>query len=89
MTTYIATRSVQHINRLTDNVSSYSTLSMDRIRQYTGLFLSKGDELAKATDKAYSMMQGAVMRQALVITHADAFLVIGAFFGSVCLFCYS
>jgi DHA2 family multidrug resistance protein len=80
MTTYISTRTVFHGARLADNVSLYNPLSADRLRQYTSLFLSKGDALVTATAKAYRVMQGAVMKQALVMTYADAFLVIGGFF---------
>ncbi|CCH52093.1 drug resistance transporter, EmrB/QacA subfamily [Fibrisoma limi BUZ 3] len=80
MTTYISTRSVLHVSRLSDNISMYNPLSAERIRQYTSLFLSKGDALVNATAKAYAMMKGTVMRQALVMTYADAFLVIGGFF---------
>lgn len=80
MTTYISTRTVFHGSRLADNISTYNPLSADRIRQFTNLFLSKGDALITATGKAYAMMQGQVMRQALVMTYADAFLIIGGFF---------
>lgn len=80
MTTYISTRTVLHASRLGDNISLYNPLSAERIRQFTGLFLSKGDALMTATGKAYGMMQGMVMKQALVMTYADSFLVIGAFF---------
>ncbi|SFC62766.1 DHA2 family efflux MFS transporter permease subunit [Spirosoma endophyticum] len=80
MTTYISTRTMFHASRLGDNVSIYNPFSVERIKQYTGLFLSKGDALMAATSKAYGIMQGAVMKQALVMTYADAFLVIGGFF---------
>lgn len=80
MTTYITTRTMFHSSRLGDNVSVYNPMSVDRIRQYTNLFLSKGDAMVTATSKAYRLMQGTVMKQALVMTYADAFLVIGAFF---------
>lgn len=80
MTTYISTRTVLHMSRLSDNVSIYNPLSAERIRQYTGLFLSKGDALVTATRKAYGVMQGAVVKQAMVMTYADSFLIIGGFF---------
>lgn len=80
MTTYISTRSVLHVSRLADNVSSYNPISAERIRQFTNLFLSKGDALITATGKAYGMMQGTLIRQAMVLTYADAFLIIGGFF---------
>jgi DHA2 family multidrug resistance protein len=80
MTTYISTRSVLHISRLGDNISIYNPISVERIRQYTGLFLSKGDALATATAKAYRLLQGGAVKQAMVMTYADSFLVIGAFF---------
>jgi DHA2 family multidrug resistance protein len=80
MTTYISTRTVLHSSRLGDNISQYNPLSADRLRQYTNLFLSKGDALVTATSKAYRLMQGSVIKQALVLTYADAFLIIGGFF---------
>jgi DHA2 family multidrug resistance protein len=80
MTTYISTRSVLHISRLTDNISIYNPISVERIRQYTGLFLSKGDALASATAKAYRLLQGGAIKQAMVMTYADSFLIIGGFF---------
>ncbi len=80
MTTYITTRTAFHSSRLGDNISMYNPLSADRLRQYTNLFLSKGDALITATGKAYGVLHGAVVKQALVMTYADAFLVIGAFF---------
>ncbi|WP_338876229.1 DHA2 family efflux MFS transporter permease subunit [Spirosoma sp. SC4-14] len=80
MTTYISTRTVFHASRLSDNISIYNPLSAERIRQFTNLFLSKGDALMTATGKAYGLIQGTVMKQALVMTYADAFLIIGAFF---------
>ena len=58
-------------------------LSAERIREYTKSFLSKEDKgaaLMTATGKAYGVMQGTVVKQALVMTYADSFLVIGAFF---------
>lgn len=84
MTTYISTRTVFHTNRLADNLSVYNPISADRMKQYIGLFVSKGDALVTATEKAYKMMYGTVVKQALVLTYADTFLVIGAFF-LVCL----
>ncbi|CCH03166.1 drug resistance transporter, EmrB/QacA subfamily [Fibrella aestuarina BUZ 2] len=80
MTTYISTRTVFHSSRLGDNISVYNPLSADRLRQYTQLFLSKGDALVTATSKAYRLLQGSVVKQALVMTYADAFLIIGGFF---------
>ncbi|GAB3512874.1 efflux MFS transporter permease [Emticicia fontis] len=84
MTTYISTRTVFHTARLSDNISAYNPISAERMKQFVGLFMSKGDALVTATEKAYKMMQGTVIRQALVLTYNDTFLVIGAFF-LVCL----
>lgn len=80
MTTYIATRSVLHESRLADNISNYNGLSVERLRQYTNLFLSKGDSMLAATGEAYAALKGGLVQQAMVMTYADAFLVIGAFF---------
>lgn len=80
MTTYISTRTVFHTQRLGDNLSIYNPISAERLKQYTALFMSKGDALVTATEKAYKMLYGTVVRQAMVLTYADTFLVIGAFF---------
>lgn len=80
MTTYISTRTVFHTNRLADNLSIYNPISAERLKQYTALFMSKGDALVTATEKAYKMLYGSVVRQALVLTYSDTFLIIGAFF---------
>lgn len=69
---------------LSDNINDYNPLSAERLKQYTHLFLSKGDDLAAATSKAYPLLRGVVAKQALILTYADAFLVIGVFF-LVCL----
>lgn len=83
MTTYISTRTVFHTNRLADNLSIYNPISAERLKQYIALFMSKGDAMVIATEKAYKMLYGSVVRQALVLTYSDTFLIIGAFF----LFC--
>ncbi|WP_428666957.1 DHA2 family efflux MFS transporter permease subunit [Runella sp.] len=80
MTTYISTRSIMHLSRLSDNVSIYNGQAVERIRQFTNLFLSKGDALAVATRKAYGLIQGGIVKQAMVMTYADSFLIIGVFF---------
>ncbi|MFD1141472.1 DHA2 family efflux MFS transporter permease subunit [Larkinella insperata] len=80
ITTYISTRSVFHQTILADNVTNYNPLSVERIRQYTALFVSRGNDLATATQKAYTLLKGAVTRQAMVMTYGDAMLIIGGFF---------
>jgi DHA2 family multidrug resistance protein len=80
VTTYISTRSMFHKGILSQNVSIYNTPAYDRMRQMIGLFMSKGDNAATATSKALSMLNYTVLRQALVLTYGDTFLVIGGFF---------
>jgi DHA2 family multidrug resistance protein len=84
MTTYISVRSVFHIDRLSEHVSSYSQATLERLNAATALFMSKGDSFYSAQVKALAMIKGTIVRQALVLTYNDAFLIVGIFF-ALCL----
>jgi MFS transporter, DHA2 family, multidrug resistance protein len=84
MTTYISIRSVFHINRLSDDVTIYSQASNERINGIVRLFMSKGDNYSMAHIKALAAMKGSLVKQAMVLTYNDVFLLVGLFF-VVCL----
>ena len=80
MTTLLSTRAVFHYNRLSDNISAFSQSTFERMNAYTGLFMSKGDNILSAQAKSVAAMQGAVYKQAMVLTYNDVFLIVGIFF---------
>lgn len=80
MTTYISTRTKFHYESLRDHVSSFDIIAQDRMESFKNLFLSKGYSMVEATQQALVSMQGAVMKQALMLTYRDTFLVVGGFF---------
>lgn len=82
MTTIISIRSVFHFSRLSENVSVYNTPTVERMNASLGLFMSKGDAPAVAQSKALLSMNGTVMKQAMILTYNDLFLIIGLFFAA-------
>ncbi|RDI13128.1 MDR family MFS transporter [Flavobacterium sp. AG291] len=51
-----------------------------RVQQLTAGFMSKGYSLTEATAKAYKAMEGAVIKQATVLSYMDIFLYLGILF---------
>lgn len=79
-TTYISVRSVQHYSRLSEHISIYNQSAFDRLNSYTGLFLSKGKDLASSQLSAMAALKGNVYKQAMILTYNDVFLIVGMFF---------
>jgi DHA2 family multidrug resistance protein len=80
MTTVVSMRAVFHYNRLSDNISIYNQSSFERLNTYTGLFMSKGDNILSAQMKSLAAIKGSVFKQAMVLTYNDVFLIVGLFF---------
>jgi DHA2 family multidrug resistance protein len=80
VTTYISTRSMYHKAILGQHITMYDTEAWNRLKMMTGMFMSKGDPASVAHSKALSLLNYTVLRQALVLTYADTFLIIGGFF---------
>ncbi len=80
MTTYISSRTKFHVETLRDHISSFDALTRDRLNSFQNLFLSKGSSAYEAAQQALAAMQGALTKQALMLTYRDTFLVVGAFF---------
>jgi len=80
MTTLISVQTKVHYDNLKDHVTNYEITSQDRLEGFKNLFMSKGFSPLEATQQALAAMQGAVYKQAEMLTYRDAFLVVGAFF---------
>jgi MFS transporter, DHA2 family, multidrug resistance protein len=73
LTTILARRQAFHRAVLIEKVSDASRAAQDRIASLTGYFMSRGSDLLTARQKAMAMMDGAVSRQAAILSFADTF----------------
>jgi DHA2 family multidrug resistance protein len=80
MTTVISVRTKIHYDTIKDHVSSYDITTQERLQGFKSLFLSKGYSMMEATQQSFAAMQGAVIKQAMMITYSETFLIVGAFF---------
>ncbi|MCZ2357005.1 MAG: multidrug efflux MFS transporter [Bacteroidia bacterium] len=80
MTTFLSTRSVFHISRLSESVTSFNQATIERLQGITALLMSKGDSYNLAQSKALIMIKGTVAKQAMILAYNDAFLLVGIFF---------
>ena len=83
-TTFIATRNVFHYSMLSEKVSIYNTATNERFNGLTALFMSKGSDQASAQLKAAAALKGGIMKQSMLLTYNDVFLIVGVFF-AICI----
>lgn len=83
-TTFISTRSIFHYNRLSEQISLYNRNVAERLNALSGLFISKGSDPNNAQLKAVASMKGMVMKQSMLLTYNDVFLIVGVFF-AICI----
>jgi MFS transporter, DHA2 family, multidrug resistance protein len=79
-TTFIASRSAFHFKMLNENVSMYNSTTYERFNALTRMFVSKGSDVYAAQAKALTVLKGTVMKQAMLLTYNDVFLLVGIFF---------
>ncbi|MBS1507451.1 MAG: DHA2 family efflux MFS transporter permease subunit [Bacteroidetes bacterium] len=80
MTTVISVRTKMHFDTIKDHVSSYDFNTQQRMDGLKGLFLSKGSSALEASQQSLAAMQGTVIKQAMMITYSETFLIVGGFF---------
>jgi DHA2 family multidrug resistance protein len=78
--TYYARRNAVHRTDLLSNVTATNPLVTNRINGYTQYFQSKGITLIDAKQKAFDMLNIAVVKQSSMLSYLDAFLLIGCLF---------
>lgn len=83
-TTFISSRSVFHYNRLSEQISIYNRSVAERLNAMSGLFTSKGSDVNTAQLKAVASIKGMVMKQSMLLTYNDVFLIVGVFF-AICI----
>lgn len=78
--TYYARRNAVHRTDLLSNVTATNPLVTNRINGYTQYFQAKGITLIDAKQKAFDMLNIAVVKQSSMLSYLDAFLLIGCLF---------
>jgi DHA2 family multidrug resistance protein len=80
MTTFIHNRISVHRLNLIPHVTAYDTAVTDRLGMYTQAFLSRGYSLSQAQGMAQAAIEGAVIKQSMLMAYMDCFWIIGVFF---------
>ncbi len=77
LTTIIHIRQGVHRNNLLVNINPYNPAYIQRFNMYVQAFVGKGKSMLDATHMAYAAMEGAVMRQSMLLTYDDAYWISG------------
>jgi DHA2 family multidrug resistance protein len=77
LTTIIHIRQGVHRNNLLTNINPYNNAFTDRFNMLVQNFEAKGSSVLDATHMAYAAIEGAVIKQTLLLTYADAYWISG------------
>jgi len=77
LTTIIHIRQAKHRSDLLSNINPYNNAFNQRLNMMEQAFMAKGKSMLDATHMAYQAIDGAVTRQALLLTYNDAYLLSG------------
>jgi len=77
LTTIIHIRQGVHRSNLLSNINPYNSAFTQRLNFLIQSFEAKGKSLSDATQMAYQAIEGAVIRQTLLLTYSDAYWISG------------
>ena len=77
LTTLIHLRQGYHRSILIENINPYNPAFTQRFNFLVQGFLAKGRSMVDATQMAYKAMEGAVIKQTLLLTYTDAYWISG------------
>lgn len=80
ITTFISRDSQMHRVDLMSKLDITRGVVADRVQAYQQMMMNKGYVAEEALGKAYKLLEGQVMKQAMVLTYADVFLYLGVLF---------
>jgi DHA2 family multidrug resistance protein len=80
ITTMVSRLNQQHRVDLLPNISGINYQVQQRIEGLKQMYMNKGFSANEALNRAYQTMEGAVMRQATVLSYMDIFLYLGILF---------
>lgn len=78
--TFINNRAAYHRSTLLQNISIYDTETQARLSSYTGAFLQQGKDPATAQLMATKALDGALIKQSMLLSYMDNFWIVGIFF---------
>ncbi|HET6989680.1 MAG TPA: DHA2 family efflux MFS transporter permease subunit, partial [Bacteroidia bacterium] len=78
--TFINTRSALHRSNLLANINVYNTTAATRLNMFMQNFIAKGYDPTTAQQMAYKAMDGAVVKQSMLMAYMDNFWIVGIFF---------
>lgn len=78
--TFISHRAAFHRSTLLENISIYDTETQQRLTQFTGAFIQKGYDYNTAHLMATKALDGALIRQSMLLSYMDNFWIVGVFF---------
>jgi len=78
--TFLANRLASNHAGLASHVSIYSTATQERLNAMVSGFMAKGSSYATALQQGYAAIEGAVMKQAMLLSYMDTFLLVAIFF---------
>lgn len=84
ISTFLTRFTQSHRVTLVAHEAVYDYESQQRVKQLTAGFMAKGYNLTEATGKAYKAMEGAIIKQATVLSYMDIFLYLGILF-AICI----
>jgi DHA2 family multidrug resistance protein len=77
LTTIIHIREGFHRSNLLTNINPYNNAFNLRFNNLVQNFMAKGSSMLDATHQAYAAIEGAVIKQTLLLTYADAYWISG------------
>lgn len=81
-TTLINVRTAFHYARLSDYISIYNQPTYSRINSITGQMMGLGKDQATSQMIAAASIKGEVVKQSLLLSYNDIFLIVGIFFAA-------
>ena len=83
VTTLLARRAQMHQHNLVSHLTPYDPAYRDALRRATELLHAHGASLPDATRKAHGLLYGSMLRQAAMLSFADAFWVMAVLFALI------
>ncbi|HEX3387223.1 MAG TPA: DHA2 family efflux MFS transporter permease subunit [Mucilaginibacter sp.] len=77
LTTLIHIRQAKHRSDLLTNINPYNNAFIQRLNMLEQGFIAKGKSAIDAVHMAYQAIEGAVIRQSLLLTYDEAYLISG------------
>jgi MFS transporter, DHA2 family, multidrug resistance protein len=79
-TAMISRATQSHMSQLGENVNDYNPASQSMMAQLKATLMASGMDAVAATERAYAMVAGMIMQQAMMVAYLDTFRIYGLVF---------